>query len=145
VLPIVEIRFKALPKGVNHMYSYEAKWVWDRSESPLDIFACPADLDPHKESEIERICRETYRVLNCRDWARIDVRLDKDARPSILEVNPLPGILPRPEDNSCFPKAARAAGMSYNQLINAVLDIALERCGMVEHESFTRARAGVSV
>jgi D-alanine-D-alanine ligase len=145
VLPIVEIRFNALPKGVNHMYSYEAKWVWDRSESPLDIFACPADLDPHKESEIERICRETYRVLNCRDWARIDVRLDKDARPSILEVNPLPGILPRPEDNSCFPKAARAAGMSYNQLINAVLDIALERCGMVEHESFTRARAGVSV
>jgi D-alanine-D-alanine ligase len=42
----------------------------------------------------------------------------------------LPGILPRPEDNSCFPKAARATGMSYNQLINAVLDIACKRYGL---------------
>ena len=55
----------------------------------------------------------------------------RPGRAHIIEINPLPGILPKPEDNSCFPKAARAAGMSYNQLINAVLDIALQRCGLL--------------
>jgi D-alanine-D-alanine ligase len=126
-LPIVEIRFDALPKGVNHIYSYEAKWIWDTSDKPLEIFECPAVLDEQLEARITTICRDAYAVLNCRDWARIDVRLNAEANPMVLEVNPLPGILPRPEDNSCFPKAARVAGMSYSQLINSVLDIAVER------------------
>jgi D-alanine-D-alanine ligase len=80
--------------------------------------------------EIENACLQAYNILRCRDWCRIDVRLDNSGRPHILELNPLPGILPRPEDNSCFPKAARAAGMSYNQLINAVLDTACKRYGL---------------
>ena len=130
VLPIVEIRFDSLPPGVNPIYSYEAKWIWDTREDPLEIFDCPARLSAALKGEIESVAGDTYRVLGCRDWARIDVRLDRDGRPMIMEVNPLPGILPRPEDNSCFPKAARAAGISYNELINIVLDIALERCGL---------------
>jgi len=130
ILPIVEIRFDALPPGVNPIYSYEAKWVWDTADNPLEIFDCPANLEPGLHAEIERTCLDAYRVLSCRDWARIDVRLDRRGVPNILEVNPLPGILPKPEDNSCFPKAARAAGMSYQQLIQTVLEIAFERCGL---------------
>ncbi len=130
ILPIVEIAFAALPPGMNPIYSYEAKWVWDTTDKPLDIYDCPAKLDPSLQGEIETLCKDTYRVLNCRDWSRIDVRLDSHGRPHIIEVNPLPGILPNPKDNSCFPKAARAAGMSYNQLINSVLDIAMERSGL---------------
>lgn len=129
-LPIVEIRFDALPGGMNPIYSYEAKWVWDTSDRPLEIFDCPARLTPALQSDIESLCLAAYRVLQCRDWTRIDVRLDAAGRPHILELNPLPGILPRPEDNSCFPKAARAAGMSYNQLINAALDAGMTRCGL---------------
>ena len=130
VLPIVEIMFDALPAGMNPIYSYEAKWVWDTIENQLEIFGCPAKIDQRLQTEIETICRDAYRILNCRDWSRIDVRLDAHGRPHILEINPLPGILPRPEDHSCFPKAARAAGLTYNQLINTVLDIAMERCGI---------------
>lgn len=129
-LPIVEIRFDALPPDVNPIYSYEAKWIWDTTEKPLEIFTCPAEVDPELQNEIECICKSAYRVLNCRDWSRIDVRCDANGRPHILEVNPLPGILPKPEDNSCFPKAARAVGMTYNQLINNVLDIAIDRYGL---------------
>jgi D-alanine-D-alanine ligase len=135
ILPIVEIKFDALPDGMNPIYSYEAKWIWDRSDDPLDIFECPARLSPVLQQEIESICVSTFRVLRCRDWSRIDVRLDDRGKPHIIEINPLPGILPKPEDNSCFPKAARAAGMSYNQLINAVLDIAMERCGVFAPET----------
>ena len=130
-LPIVEILFDSLPKGVNPIYSYEAKWVWDQSSNPLKIFQCPAKVDAGLRTEIETICLRAYSILRCRDWCRIDVRLDASGRPHILELNPLPGILPSPEDNSCFPKAARAAGMDYNQLINAVLDIACKRSGLV--------------
>ena len=130
VLPIVEISFEALPPGMNPIYSYEAKWIWDRSDKPLEIFSCPARLHEPTAEEIRDLCMRAYRVLGCRDWSRIDVRLDAAGKPHILEINPLPGILPRPEDNSCFPKAARAAGMSYAQLITAVLEIAMARCGV---------------
>jgi D-alanine-D-alanine ligase len=57
----------------------------------------------------------------------VDVRLDARGVPNVVEVNPLPGILPDPADNSCFPKAARAAGMSYDELIRTVADIAWRR------------------
>ncbi len=130
VLPIVEICFDSLPEGVNPVYSYEAKWIWDSSSKPLEIFECPARVAPELKSEIERICLKAYRVLRCRDWSRIDVRLDALGVPHIMEINPLPGILPKPEDNSCFPKAARAAGMTYNQLINTVLQVACKRYGL---------------
>lgn len=130
ILPIVEIKFDALPEGVNPIYSYEAKWIWDQSDRPLEIFDCPAHLDDVLRTEIESISLRAYHILRCRDWSRIDVRLDAQGRPHILEINPLPGILPKPEDNSCFPKAARACGLSYNQLINSVLDIAMTRCGL---------------
>ncbi|MBI1745049.1 MAG: ATP-grasp domain-containing protein [Acidobacteria bacterium] len=130
-LPMVEICFDHLPEGANPVYSYEAKWVWDRPSAPLKIFECPADINEELRAEIERICLRAYKVLGCRDWCRIDVRLDEQDRPHILELNPLPGILPNPEDNSCFPKAARAAGMSYVQLINCALETALRRYGLI--------------
>ncbi len=76
VLPIVEIKFDALPPGANPIYSYEAKWMWDSRENPLQIFECPATLSDSLRSEIEELCRSTYRVLRCRDWSRIDVRCD---------------------------------------------------------------------
>jgi D-alanine-D-alanine ligase len=127
VLPIVEINFDTLPAGVNPIYSFEAKWLWDREEDPLQIFTCPARLEPLLQKRIEEICRQAFSAMGCRDWCRIDVRLDGRGLPSIIELNPLPGILPRPEQNSCFPKAARAAGLSYEQMILTVVDAASRR------------------
>jgi D-alanine-D-alanine ligase len=113
------------------IYSYEAKWILDTRDNPLDIFTCPAKIDPDLEKKISELVLRTYNVLNCKDWSRIDVRLDADGEPNIIEVNPLPGMLPNPDDNSCYPKAARAAGMSYEETINAVLNSAAKRYGMI--------------
>ena len=132
VLPIVEIDFSTLPAGANPIYSYEAKWLWDTEEDPLQIFHCPAPLEPLLQRAIEDLCRKAFNHLGCRDWCRIDVRLDGNGHPQIIEVNPLPGVLPRPEQNSCFPKAARAAGLSYSEMILSVVDAACERLGLVE-------------
>jgi len=127
VLPIVEIRFDSLPDGVNPIYSYEAKWIWDTLDNPIDVHECPAKINIRLQKEIETICIETYRAMRCRDWCRIDIRLDEQGRPNVLELNPLPGILPNPEEHSCFPQAARAAGMDYHTMINAVLNAGIKR------------------
>jgi D-alanine-D-alanine ligase len=127
VLPIVELNFDALPDGSLPLYSYEAKWIWDDPAHPLEIFECPADIPRTLAREIRRCVLAAYRVLRCRDWARIDVRCDGRGRPQIIEVNPLPGILPDPRMNSCFPKAARSAGMDYETMIAAVLGAAAAR------------------
>jgi D-alanine-D-alanine ligase len=115
---------------VQPIYSYEAKWLWDQEENPLQIFTCPAALDPLLRLQIEEVCKTAFRALDCRDWCRIDVRLDAHGRAHVIELNPLPGILPRPEQNSCFPKAARAAGLSYDELILAVVDAASTRLAL---------------
>jgi len=130
-LPIIEINFAALPADALPIYSYEAKWIWDQPDRPLDIFRCPADIDPRLAAEIERTALAAYRVLRCRDWARIDLRCDERGVPHVLEVNPLPGIHPDPAMNSCLPKAARAAGLDYPEMILTVLRAGAARHGIV--------------
>lgn len=130
-LPIVEIRYNDFPEDFVPIYSYEAKWILDTREKPLNIFSCPAVLDPNLENKIKKTALRTFRTLRCRDWSRIDLRLDEQNIPNIIEVNPLPGILPNPEDNSCFPKAARTAGLSYDEMINKVLHVAAKRYGLI--------------
>lgn len=131
VLPIVEISYKDFPKDFIPIYSYEAKWILDTREKPLDVFSCPADLHPELEEKIKTAALSTFKVMRCRDWSRIDIRLDGNNIPNIIEINPLPGILPDPSDNSCFPKAARISGMSYNDMINRVLYTAARRYNLL--------------
>lgn len=131
VLPAIEIRFDKYPAGVEPLYSYEAKWILDTKESDFNVFDCPANLDTELEKKVTKICLDTYRVLKCRDWSRIDLRLDKYGEPSIIEINPLPGIMPDPSENSSFPKAARAAGINYNDMINTVLASAVKRYNLL--------------
>jgi D-alanine-D-alanine ligase len=126
-LPIVGMNFDVLPAGAPPIYGYEAKWLWDTVANPLQLFQCPAQVPDELTRDIEAAALAAYRALECRDWCRIDVRCDGAGRPMVVELNPLPGILPDPMDNSCFPKAARAAAMTYDDLIRTVADIAWRR------------------
>ncbi len=130
LLPIIEISYDAFPDDFVPLYSYEAKWILDSKENQLDIYKCPAPIDEQLAQTISDECLKVYSTLRCRDWSRIDVRLDKNGIPNIIEINPLPGILPDPKDNSCYPKAARAAGMSYNEMLISVLNAARSRYGI---------------
>jgi len=126
-LPIVGMRFHELPEGAPPIYGYEAKWIWDRPDDPLEIFECPARVPARLATQIRATSLAAYHALECRDWCRVDIRCDAEGIPNVVELNPLPGILPDPRDNSCFPKAARAAGMAYDELIRTVADIAWRR------------------
>jgi len=131
VLPLVEICFTVLPPGAAPLYSYAAKWLWDTPPQPRDILRCPAEIPADLARTIADVCCRAFVALECRDWCRIDVRLDAQGQPQILELNPLPGIAPDPASHSCFPTAAAAAQISYPALIRRVLSHAGQRYGLI--------------
>ncbi|MDD4818462.1 MAG: ATP-grasp domain-containing protein [Victivallaceae bacterium] len=124
ILPIVELDFSQLPGSARKIYSYEAKWVWDTPSAPLRIFHCPAAISDVRRTAIEELAKRAFRTLELRDWCRMDIRLAADGTPNIIEINPIPGILPDPKENSCFPKAARAAGYAYPDIFAKVIQAA---------------------
>lgn len=89
-------------------------------------YLCPAPLEPDGLRELHLLAAAVFRVIDCKDVARVDFRLDASDgdKPYILEVNPLPGLNPGYSD-LCL--QAQAGGWSYERLINAVVDCAAER------------------
>jgi len=120
-LPISEIIFKK-DQGMR-IYSYDAKW--NNDEEFLDIFdeKCPADVPKYIEAKMKKIAVDVYKLLEVKDYGRIDIRLSEDGTPYVLEMNPNPGIS---ADNT-IPKAADSLGLSYNEMVNEILYQALER------------------
>lgn len=130
ILPIVEVSFEGLPEDAPKFDCYEVKWIYDSMDSEYDTTMCPARIDDDLRSRIEVTAARTFEALEVRDLCRLDVRLDKDGEPSVFDVNALPGLIPDPAENSRFPKAAYAAGYSYEELIGKVFNAALAREGM---------------
>lgn len=131
VLPIVEQMFDLLPAGKYQIASFELKWIYEyQMKSISDVYECPAKLDKKTKDLVEKTTKEIYKLLDIRDCARMDFRLDKKGRLFFLEVNTLPGINPDPGETSCFPLAARTAGMSFTQMVGKILSLACERYGI---------------
>jgi len=125
-MPIVEIFVDKYPnsKGV---YTYNHKYV-----SEDDSFSGIADLPSELRKKIYNIAELAFKVLECRDMARVDIRCDKSGEPSIMEINPLPGMHPKPEHVSYFTKACRLAGLSYDEMICSILYFAFQRNGLLD-------------
>ena len=109
VLPIIKI------EPATEFYDYEAKYLRDDTQ-----YRCPCDFTPEREAELRAMALEGFRVLGCRGWARIDFLMDEDGRAYLLEANTSPGMT----SHSLVPMAARAAGMSYEDLVVRVLSLA---------------------
>jgi len=131
VFPIVGIDYENLPKGVHHFDSYEVKWIYDSPENPVVKVNCPAKLEKTVEKRIKDVAKYTFIALNCRDWARIDLRI-KDKIPYVLELNVPAGLLPDPEENSRFPLTTRTAGFDFDETVNIVLYFALKRTNLLK-------------
>ncbi len=137
--PLIRYRFDELPGQPLPIMGYEAKWVWDTPDAALEVLECPAAVPQGLAQRLEATGLAAFRALACRDWARIDLRLDAGRTPNVVEVNPLPGIIPNPADNSCFPRAAAAVGMSYDELIQSVVRTAWSRIAGRELPQLTLA------
>lgn len=122
-LPVMEINLALCPPGHGPVYSYQFKVEWDADE----YYLCPAPVGDDLAAQLRGTALAAYRALGCRDVGRVDIRLGRDGTPQVLEVNPLPGLTPGFSD---LPRAAAVAGISYEGLINRILDAALLRCGL---------------
>ncbi len=119
ILGVMEVSISDEAGGA--VYSYESK---EKCEQ-LVSYSTP---EPGAlTSAVETLALDAYRVLECRDAARLDIRCDRQGRPSFMEVNPLPGLHPTHSD---LPMIATAAGVSYNELIAEIINNACERQGI---------------
>lgn len=121
VLPISEEDYSALPPELPKICGYEAKWLPD---SPYwNIKSRTADLADETEKIIVECSLKLFERLECRDYARFDWRLDADGDPKLLEVNPNPGWC----WDGHLAKMAKTAGMSYVDMLTAILKAAKQR------------------
>jgi len=128
ILPVLEIDFSTCQKSGEYFYSWRMKEYQGNNEMGLaPTFHCPARLDRDTEELIKKTALRTHRAVGCFGISRTDIRLGQDNTPYVLEINPLPGLNPR---ESNFPLMAYAAGMKYEDLIEAILMSALERKGL---------------
>ena len=127
ILPPVEIDFLALPKNFIPMDSYETKWILDNPESKIKTIICPTKISKNLWQRIKEICLKTKEVLEILDWCRIDLRLNKNGVPDVLEVNQTPGIIPDPKENSRLPIAARAAGYTFEEMLEKIIKSACKK------------------
>ncbi|HQP91630.1 MAG TPA: ATP-grasp domain-containing protein [Candidatus Omnitrophota bacterium] len=89
-------------------------------------YICPPKISKALDKKLREISVMAYRSLDCRDFARVDLRVDKKGRPYVLEINPLPSL----STEDVFPLIAKEEGMTYEELILKIIDIAAERCGV---------------
>jgi D-alanine-D-alanine ligase len=106
-LPIVE----AIPPGED-FYDFEARYEIGRTE-----FVCPAQLDEEVTERVRTLALEVHRLLGCRGLSRVDLMLDADGAPWVLEVNAVPGMT----ETSLLPQAADAAGIDFDELVARIL------------------------
>ncbi|MEI7812240.1 MAG: ATP-grasp domain-containing protein [Ignavibacteria bacterium] len=123
ILPVSEISFAGLPKGLPKIVTYEGKWSPESTYFKYTNPVCPADIDEDTKEKVEAIALKCFDLLCCRDYARIDMRLSKSGVPYVIEVNPNPDL----SADAGFARAAAAAGMSYAGLLHTITGFALER------------------
>jgi D-alanine-D-alanine ligase len=112
-LPVVEVR----PKEEDR-FNYEARYEIGRTE-----YVCPADLPSTETAEVQEVARRAWDALGCEGFARVDLMLDADAAPQVLEANAIPGLT----DTSLLPMAADAAGLGFEDLVARIVELALRR------------------
>jgi D-alanine-D-alanine ligase len=113
-LPIVE----AIPRDSDR-FDFEARYEIGRTD-----YSCPAELSAEQTVDVQLTASKTYEALGCEGFARVDLMLG-DGGPEVLEVNAIPGLT----DTSLFPMAAEAAGLSFEELVERILQLAVDRQG----------------
>jgi D-alanine-D-alanine ligase len=108
-LPVIKI------EPANEFYDYEAKYLRDDT-----LYHCPSGLSAETEAEMQQLARQAFSVIGAQGWGRVDFLIDVSGKVYLLEINTSPGMT----DHSLVPMAARAAGLSFEQLVVQILDVA---------------------
>lgn len=123
VLPISEIDFSKMPDNLYNIVSYQAKWDPHHESYHKTIPKCPARLPQKIRQEAKLTALAAFRLMGCRDYARVDMRLSRDNKLFVLEVNPNPDLT----EGAGFMRSADAAGFSYAQALKKIALLAWAR------------------
>lgn len=123
VLPVEEMDFSDLPPQYRRIISYESKWDPLHEAFHKGVLVCPAKLPRGVMRRVRDIALRAYQALGCRDYARIDMRLDRDNKLYVLEVNPNPDLT----RGVAFMASAEAAGISFGDALALIVDEAVNR------------------
>ncbi len=121
VLPVAEMVYY-LPPGLPRLLTFAAKWQEESIYYKGTRATCPAEIGEQEKELISQTALFAFKLLDCRGYARVDMRLDAEGMPNVLEVNPNPDISP----GYGAARQAKAAGMTYNQFIEKIVMFALE-------------------
>jgi D-alanine-D-alanine ligase len=122
-LPLVELDLSRLPQGMPRIAGREVKWATETEAYKVTRSVIAKDLDVQVAAQATEAALGTYRALELRDYARIDLRLAADGKVYVIEANPNPWLVAEAE----FALAARQAGRSFNGLIGEIVEVALAR------------------
>jgi D-alanine-D-alanine ligase len=124
ILPLSRSVFRNLPEGYWHMYPYEAKFLGSEvHKKGIEVQRPPKGVPGKLTSLISEIALDALNVVGCSDYGRVEVRVDRDGNPTVLEVNPNPSIGP----TDCVPSVAKLAGMNYGDFLEEILRLAIRR------------------
>jgi len=119
VLPVSEITY-SLPSEMPEILTFAAKWETDSTYFRGTQVVCPVKITAKERENISKMALAAFRLLGCRGYARVDMRMDREGRLNIIEVNPNPDISP----GSGTVRQAEAAGMSYIRFIERIVRLA---------------------
>ncbi len=108
-LPVIKI------ETANEFYDYEAKYLRNDTR-----YLCPSDLNAAQEAEMQRLAKQAFALIGGQGWGRVDFLKDEAGKAYLLEANTSPGMT----DHSLVPMAARQAGISFEQLVVRILELA---------------------
>ena len=123
VLPIAEIDFGRMPKGMWRIVTYRSKWETGSDEDLGSAPRCPARLPAAVATQLRRVAVAAWRIAGGSGYGRVDLRIDERGRPWILEVNANPDIAP----DAGLARMARVAGIEYGALVRRVCEFGLQR------------------
>ncbi|MDE2027335.1 MAG: ATP-grasp domain-containing protein [Candidatus Omnitrophica bacterium] len=130
-MPVVQYAIDGRKNLGNEFYTYAH--VAEKSVQ----YICPAPIDKKLSSLLQELAVRAYKAVDCRDFGRVDFRVDESGHPYVLEINPLPNLSP----DDVFVLFAKVKGMTYNQIINEILGQALIRLGLMDPQDKLRAKS----
>jgi D-alanine-D-alanine ligase len=130
VLPVSEIDFCDLSDPYEKIISYDAKWKKDSRIYKKTVPVCPAKIDAELYADLVEMAVNAYKATGCRDYARVDFRVDAKGNPYVLEVNPNPD----PSYDAGLANMASKIGLSYGKLLERIIYTCLERNGVTRND-----------
>ncbi|OGW98263.1 MAG: hypothetical protein A2Z81_02745 [Omnitrophica WOR_2 bacterium GWA2_45_18] len=130
-MPVVQVSIGGNTELGDDFYTYE------RVSAGGVRYVCPAKISPELTKKMQELAVRAYQCVECRDVGRVDFRVDEKGNPYVLEINPLPTLDPD-ESFNIFPKVI---GSNYDEILNKIVNFALERYGLIDKKYMEQSTA----